>query len=969
MKAFTQQSQLLKALLVLAFSLALACGIPTTAAAQSVDNERSQTTPGQGNRWFYNKTIAQINGYVNQGYRLIDIEIESINHALFSGTMVKNTGDHQKEWAWYVGLTIQQIEDTAFKYHLRPIDIEVFYLNNSKYAAVVFAENSGDQHTNWRVLTDRTANFLKTEADQTAYRITDLDYYKVDGNHYYSAVMVKNTGKNYKDWRMYVGETLAFIKDKMDETGMRIVDAEKGNGGVLTAILEESAHPEYQGKSQLFVVTSTDRISEVTRHYGARIVDFEHYLYNGEEDRFIYIILNNSNALTTTVGDYMRDNIGGTIKPYNDDPDERGHTVGFRLKEVNGPVKASLQWNRKFYPASTMKVLEHWYLMKYYEEQGVDLNNTSLNMCRKGSANCTNNINDWWNDCDSSVTLNAADRSMMRNSSNRATNSFQDFFGNGVPVNGRNNVNQALYNVVGLSTSTAIKHKLGCDNVDSPEPNTMTMKDITTLYEKVFSDNNVLLPATRTAFVNNMLNDQNTNGLLDRLKPVIDEEAAKLNIHFLDKMVFMNGIEYAYKGGNIGSGYKSIAGWIRIPYNCGSPKEFVFGSFWDKASDLDKQNTGEEITPGKVIAQLLRDEIRKGLQACHSPNQVYNGGNGNPLDKATITLEKDMGRGIFAPINPSSDPILMPLMNPMQTDRNGRFEWDILASGTYRVKATAAGFSPAYSDTFTVDAGYVMKGHRIALEPICPPTFIATTCPDQYITSNYKGRSVAQITASASGGMAPYTYQWDGGELEQVMEKVRWVAPEIGMDYTVTVTDANGCKATAVHTVHVVDISCTDRKGNIGVQMCYQSATGLGWTRCVPEADVAAKLASGNWVLGSCGSGMDFTGGSCGNPQALPTGSATGAKMGEATLSTFNAFPNPFSQTATVEFSLTEDKDVSLEVFDVNGARVTVLMEQAYRPAGAYQATFDGRDLAAGVYMVVLRGEGLLQTKRIVLAK
>ncbi len=71
------------------------------------------------------------------------------------------------------------------------------------------------------------------------------------------------------------------------------------------------------------------------------------------------------------------------------------------------------------------------------------------------------------------------------------------------------------------------------------------------------------------------------------------------------------------------------------------------------------------------------------------------------------------------------------------------------------------------------------------------------------------------------------------------------------------------------------------------------------------------------------------------------------------------AYPNPFTDAATVEVIVEEAQDVRVSVYNTLGERVAVLYEGrvAAAPGGALQLRLDGRTLAAGVYFIRVVGE------------
>lgn len=950
--SFTQLTIRYKLLLILSLSLFLS--IPAL-FAQPVDNERCQANPTTKYKWFHNKSAGEVNTLRAGGYRLIDLDIVDKSPYRFSGTMVRNTGDHQKADGWWYGLTSPQVQDTADKYDLRAINIVVYRVNGNKRLAAVFVKNTGDQYAKWWYYTDRSYQFLLDKAEEKGARISDLDTYTVNGTRYYSAILIRNTGKNYKAWWTANNATAQELLDFCNQKNARVVDWERKSDNNYCAVIERTNHEDFQDQFVLWRGEKLENVTEVARHFGARIVDIEPYMKNNKR-YFDLVMLDNTNALTTRVGNILRNNIGGNIAPYNDDDSKRGHTVGLRLEEVGGGTKASLQDTRKFYPASTIKVQEYWYiyrsLLQNDPNAAATLNNTSWGVCQN-ITNYSNNSNASVG-CNTQQTLRTTLRQMMRQSDNEATNAIQDYAGNGNASNGRILMNNLAYNLLDWSNKSALKHKLNCGNVTNTNPNILILKDLNKLYEKVFSDPSALNPTLENLFIQNMLN-HNNGFLSDQLDIVIQNEGGKLGLTNDEIDDFIDGIRMVYKAGNIGDGYHSIGGWIELPYYCGlNSKQFVFSTFWDRATTRDNQNTGTKLSIRTVAAELLRDEIRNAMSSCRIMGFVLHSATFNPIPGASAELEKlNPATGGFDPVRPASAN-MKPAVNPATASREGAYGWAIPQRGTYRVKATAPGFRPAYSTTFRVRSnGRMPNNLNVLLDPICPTAFQVTTCPDQYITPSYEGRSVAQIKAKATGGQKPYTFAWSNG----VNEKKILVDPTQTTTYAVVATDANGCQATAIHTVNVQEITCRLAAGEPAVEMCFFDGRSYQ-TQCIPLGDVALNLSTGNWTLGNCTLGLDFSGGDCGNPQGLPNG--TNFRQAELTAefeANLIAFPNPFTETTQVEFQLNAPMTVSLEVFNANGQRIKVLREPTYTDAGTFKMTFDAQDLAAGMYIIVMKGD------------
>ena len=60
-------------------------------------------------------------------------------------------------------------------------------------------------------------------------------------------------------------------------------------------------------------------------------------------------------------------------------------------------------------------------------------------------------------------------------------------------------------------------------------------------------------------------------------------------------------------------------------------------------------------------------------------------------------------------------------------------------------------------------------------------------------------------------------------------------------------------------------------------------------------------------------------------------------------------YPNPFNPTTTLEFGVPVDSKVKVEVYNVLGQLIAVLVNEV-RPAGYYKVTFGSQSMPSGVY-------------------
>src|SRR5690606_28847752 len=72
------------------------------------------------------------------------------------------------------------------------------------------------------------------------------------------------------------------------------------------------------------------------------------------------------------------------------------------------------------------------------------------------------------------------------------------------------------------------------------------------------------------------------------------------------------------------------------------------------------------------------------------------------------------------------------------------------------------------------------------------------------------------------------------------------------------------------------------------------------------------------------------------------------------------SYPNPFNPRTTIEFVLPEAVDVRLEVFDLVGRSIRLLIDER-RDAGVHRVDFEASELASGVYLYRLVAGGTTQ--------
>jgi hypothetical protein len=79
-------------------------------------------------------------------------------------------------------------------------------------------------------------------------------------------------------------------------------------------------------------------------------------------------------------------------------------------------------------------------------------------------------------------------------------------------------------------------------------------------------------------------------------------------------------------------------------------------------------------------------------------------------------------------------------------------------------------------------------------------------------------------------------------------------------------------------------------------------------------------------------------------------------------------YPNPFNPQTSIDYTVSKEGKVTLDVYDASGAKVRTLVSEV-KKAGSYTASFEGTGMASGVYFYRLIAPGINEYKKMVLLK
>jgi len=95
--------------------------------------------------------------------------------------------------------------------------------------------------------------------------------------------------------------------------------------------------------------------------------------------------------------------------------------------------------------------------------------------------------------------------------------------------------------------------------------------------------------------------------------------------------------------------------------------------------------------------------------------------------------------------------------------------------------------------------------------------------------------------------------------------------------------------------------------------------------------------------------------------------------MAPASFSLSPNYPNPFNPGTTIEYTLARRAQVTIEIFNIIGQRVRILVDET-KSAGSYRTAWDGRDdagwsVSTGVYLYRFQADDAVQTRKMLLVK
>lgn len=218
---------------------------------------------------------------------------------------------------------------------------------------------------------------------------------------------------------------------------------------------------------------------------------------------------------------------------------------------------------------------------------------------------------------------------------------------------------------------------------------------------------------------------------------------------------------------------------------------------------------------------------------------------------------------------------------------------------------------------------------------------LAATIPDAMTLNNgvqpntvyigYQPASDLTLSVDVTGANGALSYLWSNGATTPTIT----VTPTVPATYTVTVTDASGCSATASELVNVVDVRCGNKLDKVMICKVPPGNPANASTNCISASAVPAHLNNGSY-LGNC------------NVTNRIVSSAENIEERPAALA-LRALPNPSRSFFILDISSSNREKAELTVRDIAGRQVE---KRIVMPGNKLQL---GSAYRAGVYLVELR--------------
>ena len=575
---------------------------------------------------------AQVN---NNGMRPVDIE--PFGHKRYNATFVKNAGENKVDGHWWMVGSLSKILKDVKNKNARIIDLDLVtspLIGKDTYSAV-YIKNTGNHAKDWALISKKSLEDIKKKYDQCDGRMVDFIRHS---NGKYTAIIVKKKGVDDRPWWILLNRTSDEINSFNSNNGTKLYQLSRRSDSRFDALTEKQT----PGRWRYRIGINSNDLSNLIGQEKTRIIDLNSRVKNGTR---VY------DAITLRATNSLEENL---ITTYRGQilPNNPNSYFGFYLKEVDGPRLASTLATRRFYPASSIKVI-HKYALSRMFVQGLVSSTDQINHCgaadatltptmrsSNGTANATGSCPFSFNGCPTNsqnqFNVQTVAGLMMVNSSNRATQSIRELVGD--------NRLQLTINQLNMN-NTMINHRVGCmtnictdsgqeqfcgandnqvvdigANMDLDTTTYTTLQDLSSIWAAAVGPALLATPAGETINGRNFFdaNMNTTNGVFN-VTNMINNLNATVSLSSADLSDFLSRTRNRLKPGSTNSGgfnYRSYLGYLQLPYKVGSEVElryFVYGVYTHAA---DTNNSAAVQTSlQQMLVDLTNDKVNEAMNS------------------------------------------------------------------------------------------------------------------------------------------------------------------------------------------------------------------------------------------------------------------------------------------------------------------------------------------------------------------
>lgn len=535
------------------FTCGLLAALPAAQAAMDPNASTDDHSVNVPTGWwtYQNQTPSQLSTKLSElGARVVDIEVTSVSSGVprMAVRLVANSGAYAVPGATFTwDKTQAQLESLLTSASGRLIELERYEASrgNVRYAAV-YVPNTGATARAWGWLPGRTKSEIQSWASANNQRIIDLDSYGSGSSRRWNAVLVANTGNDYKRFDWDVNQTLSQVTARLASFQGRLVKIERQSDGKYSFVQVDNTGSNGSAWWHGYGFGSLTDVNNFAAQMGGRPVDIVPYT-SGGKTVYDAVVIDNANAATRAVrGKFFEEFL-----------DANGWPVGIfeaYLKRIDtNETVVNLNASRRAETASALKALHLLHAMKRVNV-GDPLNSvfTYYNYPTDGAADdaCPDPAYENFNN-DVVTTLETGLDMMMESSDNRTTRGVVIRYGGFSPLN-------STAVAAGLS-NTVLRHNIGCAYWDVANqeyrPDTLrndtTAADLAKLWMGV--QTGTLLPMSSRGRTEFLESGNPRVGANESLQAIINQEAAALGISSSEALRFGSRVKTWGKSGGYGT--------------------------------------------------------------------------------------------------------------------------------------------------------------------------------------------------------------------------------------------------------------------------------------------------------------------------------------------------------------------------------------------------------------------------------